>query len=423
MLRARFRFLMLVVSIALGVSFTPAWSVAAEADDGATAPVSAEPDEGVLVLKDGGVLRGHVTQEGDHYVVVGAKSRLEVATSSVALVSSSLAEAYIAQQQLPHNTAEGHLALADWCLRYNLLPQAEHELADARQLDPRSGKLDLLQRRLDVATRAASPRKTVEEEADDANLETAAEVVRLEQLAAALPAGAVERFTRKVQPLLVNNCTTSGCHQVGGKQVYQLDRAVLHGLSNRRTTLSNLAATLALVNRDAPQQSLLLTVPRTEHADMKQPILGSRQDQQFRQLAEWVSVVTGAPLPADDKLDGTKTAVDTSSRRTTAAQRRNKAISSKTARVEPRPFHVDDQRTPTGDEAKPDGQPKSDVTQANYEEPLPFEELRQRKRPTLQLKSWEPRDDFDPEIFNRQNPQATPKSTSSSNQSQAAPDH
>ena len=153
---------------------------------------------------------------------------------------------------------------------------------------PAAGSSILLQRRLDVATRAASPRKTVEEEADDANLETAAEVVRLEQLAAALPAGAVERFTRKVQPLLVNNCTTSGCHQAGGKQVYQLDRAVLHGLSNRRTTLSNLAATLALVNRDAPQQSLLLTVPRTEHADMKQPILGSRQDQQFRQLAEWV---------------------------------------------------------------------------------------------------------------------------------------
>jgi hypothetical protein len=198
---------------------------------------------------------------------------------------------------------------------------------------------------------------------------------------------------------------------------------VLHGLSNRRTTLSNLAATLALVNRDAPQLSLLLTIPRAEHADMKQPILGSRQDQQFRQLEEWVAVVTGTPLPEDVKSDGTKTASDAANKRTTAAQRRNKTSLSKAARVEPRPFHVDEQRTAGSEESKPDIQQKSEVTQANYEEPLPFEQLRQRKRPTVQLKSWEPRDAFDPEIFNRQSPQAATKGAGSDNRAPAAPDH
>jgi hypothetical protein len=422
MLRADFRVLLLISMFALEMSITPARGVAADAGDAAAVSIGSGADDGVLVLKDGGVLRGHVAREGDHYVVLGAKSRLEVATSNVTLVSSSLAEAYTAQQrQLPH-TAEAHLGLADWCLRYSLLSQAERELADARQLDPHSGKLDLLKRRLDVATRTASPRKSIEEEAGDANEASAADVVRLEELAAALPPGAVEKFTRKVQPLLVNNCTTTGCHQAGGKQVYQLDRAVLHGLSNRRTTLSNLAATLALINRDAPQLSLLLTVPRTEHADMKQPILGSRQDQQFRQLEEWVAIVTGT-LPEDEKPEGTKTAADTASKRPTAAQRRSKAISNKTARVEPRPFHVDDQRLVPIDEAKPDGPQKSEVAQANYEEPLPFEQLRQQKRPTVQLKSWEPKDEFDPEIFNRRTPQAATKSAGSSNPSPSSADH
>src|SRR5689334_17291500 len=134
MLRADFRFLMMLVSFGLGTSIAPTRCVAAEDGDAATVVASVAPDDSVLVLNDGGVLRGHVMHEGDHYVVSGAKSRLEVATSNVALVSGSLVEAYVAQQrQLPRNTAEAHLGLADWCLRYNLLPQAERELADARQ--------------------------------------------------------------------------------------------------------------------------------------------------------------------------------------------------------------------------------------------------------------------------------------------------
>jgi hypothetical protein len=422
MLRADLQILLLLGLIALGMLLAPIRGVAAEAGDAAAASVDSAADDGALVLNDGGVLRGHVTREGDRYIVRRAKGRLEVTANNVALVSNSLADAYTVQQrQLPH-TAEAHLGLADWCLRYNLLSQAERELADARQLDPHSGKLELLKRRLDVATRTASPPKTIEDEADDANQEPAADVARLEELAAALPPGAVERFTRKVQPLLVNNCTTAGCHQAGGKQVFQLDRAVLHGLSNRRTTLSNLAATLALVNRDAPQLSLLLTVPHAEHADMKQPILGSRQDQQFRQLEEWVAIVTGTPVPAEEKADGAKTA-DALGKRTTAAQRRNKAISSKSARVEPRPFHVDDKGAAAIDDAKTQANGTSDVTQANYEELLPFEQLRQRTRPTVQLKTWEPRDEFDPEIFNRQSPPSAAKGPSSSSPSPSSPDH
>ena len=420
--RTDFRFLMLICSIAPGMPIAPNQTVAAEASDAAAASVDSVADDGVLVLNDGGVLRGHVTREGDRYIVQRAKSRLEVAASNVALVSNSMADAYTAQQrQLPH-TAEAHLGLGDWCLRYNLLPQAERELADARQLDPHSGKLELLKRRLDVATRAASPPKAIEDESEDANQESAADVARLEELAAALPPGAVERFTRKVQPLLVNDCTTAGCHQAGGKQVFQLDRAVLHGLSNRRTTLSNLAATLALVNRDAPQLSLLLTVPHAEHADMKQPILGSRQDQQFRQLEEWVAIVTGTPVPAEEKADGVKSA-DAVGKRTTAAQRRNKAMSSKSAHVEPPAFHVDDKGATAIDDAKAQANGTSDVTQANYEEPLPFEQLRQRTRPTVQLKTWEPRDEFDPEIFNRQSPQPAAKSRNSSSPSPSSPNH
>jgi hypothetical protein len=66
------------------------------------------------------------------------------------------------------------------------------------------------------------------------------------------------------------------------------------------------------------------------------------------------------------------------------------------------------------------------VVQASYDEPLPFAELRQRKRPTVQLRAWQPKDDFDPEIFNRQSVQAAQPASAPSSASlppQAMRDH
>ena len=67
---------------------------------------------------------------------------------------------------------------------------------------------------------------------------------------------------------------------------------MLHGLSNRRITLRNLVATLELVDRDAPQQSELLSIPRRSHGGMDRPILGPRQESQLTQLFDWVGLVT-----------------------------------------------------------------------------------------------------------------------------------
>jgi hypothetical protein len=398
MLRAYDPLILSAALFALAATSVPSQVEAVEPSAAGNAqPVSAG-DDGVLLLNDGGVLRGRIAREGDRYIVTGAKSRMDVAASNVALACASLTAAYEQQlRQLPHDTAEAHLGLADWCLRYDLLPQAGQELAEVRRLDSRSLKLDLLQRRLDVATKSANPRKMAEDAADVENQQSAAEVAQLEAITSELPSGAVERFTRKVQPLLVNNCTTAGCHQTEGKQVFQLDRAVLHGLSNRRTTLSNLVATLALVNRTAPQLSPLLTIPRAEHADMKLPIMGSRQDQQFRQLEEWVALVTGTPIPDEDKLSVAKSGSETGGKRAALAKRRGKANLSQAAQTAPKPLPNDAQQTATAN-----GESTSGVVQASYDEPLPFQQLRERKRTAVKLNSWEPKDAFDPEIFNRQ---------------------
>src|SRR6266480_4866785 len=70
-------------------------------------------EEGILLLNDGGVLRGRIALEGDRYVVTGAKSRLEVPSKNVTLASDSLTAAYDEQRRrLLHDTPEAHLALA-----------------------------------------------------------------------------------------------------------------------------------------------------------------------------------------------------------------------------------------------------------------------------------------------------------------------
>ncbi|MEX2093208.1 MAG: hypothetical protein WD971_11050 [Pirellulales bacterium] len=337
----------------------------------------ASEEEGVVVLRSGGVLHGKVSVSGERYVVTQPKSVVDVPAPQVLLVANSMDDAYQRQrQQLPHDTTEAHLGLAEWCLRYNLINPAAQELIDARRLDPRDPRVALLERRLAVASqpkRKSPPSQAPARTHDDSPSKE--ELQKLDALVKELPPGVVERFTRKVQPLLVNNCTTSGCHQAGSQQDFQLDRAVLHGLSNRRITLRNLVATLALVDRDAPQQSDLLSIPRHSHGGMDRPILGPRQESQLTQLVDWVGLVTETsvatePIAARSDVD--------------------------TAPIQP--------LEPLDKIGKPSRFLDRNVA------PADFDDTQQPLRPKgevkfgADLRPRQPRDEFDPEIFNRLKP-------------------
>ena len=56
--------------------------------------------------------------------------------------------------------------------------------------------------------------------------------------------------------------------------------------------MQNLSATLALVDRDQPAHSPLLTVPRSAHGGMEQAVFGPRDDRLLMPLVEWVALVT-----------------------------------------------------------------------------------------------------------------------------------
>lgn len=300
------------MAVTVGTVLLALWAFGGDEVAGAeSAPAAGESAaaDGVLLLHNGGVLEGRIWRDAGRYVVARSNSQLSVPAKDVAKMCRSLEEAYhVQRQQHTHPTAEAHLELAAWCLRHDLKLQASGELAEARRLDPRNPKLALLERRLAVAKRPSVESRPTRVETTQPDATPDEELQRLEAMARKLPDAVVERFTRKVQPLLVNNCTTAGCHQrppVGARRDdrhFQLDRAILHGMGNRRSTLHNLEATLALVDRSTPQHSPLLTIPRQRHGEAKQPLLGSHEAENFDQLVEWVALVTNAVAVTDESL-------------------------------------------------------------------------------------------------------------------------
>ena len=362
--------------------------------------------EQVVVLRDGGVLSGRVTRSGDRYVLARGTGEMLIPASNVMLVAASLEDAYQQRRQRSSRTsAEEHLALAEWCLRCELMAHAERELAEARALDARNDNLILLERRLALA----NERREKQADAPAPSKPEPAELLTEQSQTAVsdLPVGAVERFTRKVQPVLVNSCTTTGCHQPGGAEKFQLDRAILRGLSNRRSTMNNLAATLALVDREQPQLSPLLSVPRRTHGGMKRPVFGPRQEAAFRHLVEWVELVAGksttpAPATAPPAAEGVELVA--------AKGERASRWASPVMRVE-RPNAGDSEQAVYQESAEPDVSIGDETAQRDVDA---GKVIASPLRYGARLQRWSPRDPFDPEIFNRQ---YGPRSSASTNES------
>jgi hypothetical protein len=390
-------------------------SAVARADDNALKsqqqPIA---DASILVLQDGGVLTGQITRAADWYIVARGGGQMQIAQSRVLLVCRTMGEAYeFRRRGLGELNAADHLRLAEWCIRYELRREAGRELAEARRLEPDLPRLALLERRLEkgnsqpnvkqaVSATAANPRAVPQAKSQSVEGSTAATAS-----AGDLPVGVVELFTRKVQPVLVNNCTTSGCHQRGGAETFQLDRAVLRGEANRRSTMHNLEATLALVDRAHPDQSPLLTIPRKRHGGITEPIFGPRQEQAFKHLVDWVALIT-PPTDAPPPIAGEE--ADFATANAAAGPLANGIAKPRMSPI--RPLVQTDisspmERVPA--KAQAHESPRKLVRQpapvrpaaaTDGDEPLTLKQPH-RLQVGAQLKSWEPRDAFDPEIFNR----------------------
>ncbi|MGD9722573.1 MAG: hypothetical protein AB7O59_14675 [Pirellulales bacterium] len=286
------------------------------------ADVSVAPWRGVLLLNNGQLISGTVTAAGDRYDVHLDDGQISVRAAQVALVARNVRECYeFKRSQIQVERAADYLDLAEWCLRNLLFDEAAKEIAAAKRIDSTHPKVPLLDTRLrlarDRAAAAAAKASAVTPAsatsavpgdsapavlpagAADANQLPAPDAAiakkPLDLVVRNLPHGTVETFTNGIQPLLLNYCARAGCHGSQSTTAMRLERIPPNRYTGRKSTQRNLQSVLAMIDREQPLHSKLLTAPAQPHGKDNVVIFTDRRQSQYRQLVQWVYQVVGNP--------------------------------------------------------------------------------------------------------------------------------
>jgi hypothetical protein len=258
-------------------------------------------DAQLLLLRNGEVLAGHISRDGDSYRLTLADGEVRVKQSDVELICHNLDEAYLYKHnRLALGRIDDHLDLAEWALRQGLPGYAAKEIAASLAIDPKNPRVDFLDRRLkqSLDLQAATAKQQPTAEAHRVSNED------LDRMVRGMPPGAVEAFTETIQPLLMNSCATSSCHGPGSKSNYVLIRIPPDRTGNRRLTQRNLYGTIQMLDYQSPSQSRLLGAASKPHGNTPTAIFDS-QTVKYRQLLNWIAVVTEKPAGVEEVAEGT----------------------------------------------------------------------------------------------------------------------
>ncbi|MBW3595961.1 MAG: hypothetical protein KY475_01650 [Planctomycetes bacterium] len=259
----------------------------------------ASPD-GVLVLRNGHVIRGQITRLGDRYLVAfGESGEVRLPADEVEFQCRDLEEAYARKQALldPRNLRQ-RLELGEWCLRHELHHRAADQLLAALSINPFDPRALALRRRL---LHAAEADRIAAESPAEAG--SGVDWSKVEQALEDMPAPAVEMFASVVQPLLLNRCGTNACHGSQANREFRLLRPLTDGQTlPRRLTQRNLYAALQMLNSAEPDRSPLLTVPRGPHGGEPAGLFDGRRERQWEQLREWARLAASRGEPGRQQI-------------------------------------------------------------------------------------------------------------------------
>ncbi len=239
---------------------------------------------GVLILRNGQTIEGRVCRVGDYYYVGMNDGEVRLRVAEVEVICHDLVDGYQRKRaQLPPDNAAEHLRLAQWCQKVGLLDQAETELATARRIDARHPMLELLEQRQRLLR---EPPPAPLKQAGAGDYEVGPET--LDRMTQQLAPGVAELFTQTIQPILVNNCMTSGCHARPERSEYYLLRPPHDQRPGRRLTQRNLYETLKWIDAKQPEQSPLMQAASNPHGGQKVAPLGPGRTQQWQLLQFFV---------------------------------------------------------------------------------------------------------------------------------------
>ncbi len=239
---------------------------------------------GVLILRNGQTIEGRICRVGDYYYVGMPDGEVRLRVGEVEVICHDLIDGYHRKRaMLPPENAVEHLRLAQWCQKVGLLDQAEAELAAARKIDARHPMLELLEHRQRLLR---EPPPSPPKQAATGDYEVSPE--ELDRMTQQLAPGVAELFTQTVQPILVNNCMTSGCHSRPERSEYYLLRPPHEQRPGRRLTQRNLYETLKWIDLNQPDRSPLIQAATNPHGGQKVAPLGSGRTQQWQMLQFFV---------------------------------------------------------------------------------------------------------------------------------------
>lgn len=240
---------------------------------------------GILLLRNGNVLEGKIQRQSDFYKIEMPKGELQVPVGQVDIFCHNLDEAYEQRRvQQTGGSADTHIDLARWCLRHELLEHAARELLDASSIDPDHRQLPLLERQLQLALQNRTHKHQPKPLVDLKAIPTDEQLESFEKV----PTWARTLFVRQIQPLLVDSCATSGCHQPGSSESFHLNRLVRDGPGHPAVTMSNLAATLEQLDLKSPANSSLLERAKTAHGAIGTLPPQVLEPHQLQMLRTWV---------------------------------------------------------------------------------------------------------------------------------------
>jgi hypothetical protein len=240
-----------------------AWALSA-ACGGETGQVKGA-GEGILLLRNGSILRGEVTRQADIWHVRLDRGEIHVPVEQVERGFESLHAAYLYRRSTRiDRSANAHLRLAKWCLRYDLLDEAASELADSSAIDPRLPGIGMMQRQLAQKIKIDSDLSIQDVERMHESVEkTICQPVEPPDLV--ISKAARIAFVRQIEPMLLRHCATAGCHQPNSKHSFQLNRLAMVGRGHPRLTECNLASVLAQIGKPRFSHDPLVSRAKAAH--------------------------------------------------------------------------------------------------------------------------------------------------------------
>lgn len=262
-------------------------------------PAPSTERAGVLVLKNGKLVEGEITQSAGGYVVKRKQGEYVVPFDLARFTARDRHDAYVkVAATLDNPLPTQRLSVARWCLTWQLYEEARSELRQALIEDPKLAAArtmlvqleEILHPDRNAEDSIPQPKKTIDgfQRAERKSL-------------AGLSREAAIEFTTKVQPILVNRCANAGCHG-GGEIPFHLIRVRSGFRQNRVYTERNLASVMNYVDKDQPANSELLTVLDGSHGRGGRPALTGPAARRNREtLQAWAALLGDPPEEARER--------------------------------------------------------------------------------------------------------------------------